>query len=116
MSALWLDVRYALRMMAKSPGLTAVLLVTLALGIGATTTIFSVVNSVLLRPLPYPESDRLAKLSTEITGKLDFPQLGMAAPAFQDLRRNCRTCAGVAAWKEYESSLAGGDRPVRVKA
>jgi putative ABC transport system permease protein len=116
MTSLWLDIRYALRMMAKSPGLTAVLLVTLALGIGSTTTIFSVVQSVLLRPLPYPDSDRLANLSSEITGKLGFPRLGFEAPAFADLRRNCRTCAGVAAWKSGEASLAGGDRPVRVKA
>src|SRR5918911_785642 len=59
MAALWLDVRYALRMMAKSPGLTAVVVLTLALGIGATTTIFRVVSSVVLRPLPYPGADRL---------------------------------------------------------
>ncbi|HMG24223.1 MAG TPA: ADOP family duplicated permease, partial [Kofleriaceae bacterium] len=116
MTALWLDARYALRMMAKSPGLTAVLIVTLALGIGATTTIFSVVNSVLLRPLSYPEPDRLARLFTEVTGKHGFPRVGFAAPSFQDLRRNCRTCAGVAAWRTTESSLAGGDRPVRVEA
>ena len=62
MTSLWLDLRYALRTMAKAPGLTAVLVITLALGIGATTTIFSVVNSVILRPLSYREPDRLAAL------------------------------------------------------
>src|SRR5262252_5222855 len=103
MTSLWLDLRYALRTMAKAPGLTAVLL-------------FSVVNSVILRPLPYREPDRLASLSTEITGKRGFPRLGFDVPGFHDLRRNCRTCAVVAAWRRLESSLAGGDRPVRVQA
>src|SRR5262244_1341272 len=114
MSSLWLDLRYAIRMMLKAPGLAAVLVLTLALGIGATTTIFSVVHSVLLRPLPYPEPDRLASLSTEIVGKLGFPHLGFDVPSFADLERNCRSCAGVAAWTRTESSLAGGDRPIRV--
>src|SRR5205814_97034 len=50
----------------------------------------------------------------EITGKLGFPHLGFATESFNDLQRDCRTCAGVAAWKRDESSLAGGDRPVRV--
>jgi hypothetical protein len=67
MSSLWLDVRYALRMMAKAPALTAVLIITLALGIGASTTIFSVVNSVVLRPLPYERADQLVRLYTQIT-------------------------------------------------
>ncbi|MBA3391372.1 MAG: hypothetical protein H0T89_01955 [Deltaproteobacteria bacterium] len=58
MGSVWLDVRYALRMMLKASGLTAVLAITLALGIGASTTIFSVVSSVLLRPLPYEGPDR----------------------------------------------------------
>ena len=62
MGSLWLDVRYALRMMAKTPALTFVLAVTLALGIGASTTIFSVVNSVVLRPLPYEHPDRLVRI------------------------------------------------------
>ena len=60
MGILWLDLRYALRILRKAPGLTAAIIITLALGIGANTAIFSLVYSVLLRPLPYPDAGRLA--------------------------------------------------------
>jgi putative ABC transport system permease protein len=62
------DVRYAIRMMGRQRGFTAAALITLALGIGATTAIFSLVYGVLLRPLPYPESDRLVRVSEEHPG------------------------------------------------
>jgi putative ABC transport system permease protein len=116
MSSLWLDVRYALRMMLKSPGLTAVLVITLALGIGASTTIFSVVNSIVLRPLPYEQPGRLARIYTEFNGKLSLKRFWMSAPEFDDLSKVCRSCASVGAWARGSASLSGGDRPVRVDA
>jgi putative ABC transport system permease protein len=111
------DLRYALRMMARTPGFTAILVVTLAIGIGASTTIFSVVNSVLLRPLPYPEPDRLARIYTEFHGgKMTLPKFWVSYPEFEDFKRDCRTCESVGAYRETTVSLSGGDRPVRVDA
>ncbi|HEU4612782.1 MAG TPA: hypothetical protein VFS15_11920, partial [Kofleriaceae bacterium] len=85
MGSLWLDVRYALRMMVKTPGLTAVLALTLALGIGASTTIFSVVHSVVLRPLPYAQPDRLVRVYTEFPGGLGLHRFWVSPPELDDL-------------------------------
>jgi putative ABC transport system permease protein len=116
MSSLWLDIRYALRMMLKAPGLTAVLIITLALGIGASTTIFSVVNSIVLRPLPYEQPAQLARVYTEFNGKLALKRFWMSAPELEDLTKACRSCESVGAWARGSASLAGGDRPTRVDA
>jgi predicted permease len=116
MGSLWLDVRYALRMMVKSPGMTAVLVITLALGIGASTTIFSVVSSVVLRPLPYEKPDELVRVYTEFKGGMSLPKFWMSGPELEDLRNECRTCAAVGGWSRGTASLAGGDRPVRIEA
>jgi putative ABC transport system permease protein len=116
MSSLWIDIRYALRMLVKAPRLTAILLITLALGIGASTTIFSVVNSVVLAPLPYQQPDALVRAYIEITGKKGMPRLGLSVPGYLGLARSCRSCAAVGAWTRGSASLASGDRAVRVKA
>src|SRR3954471_8724421 len=116
MGSLGQDIRYALRMMVKTPGLTAVLAITLALGIGASTTIFSVVNSVVLRPLPYEQPDRLVRIYTEFNSqKLSLDPFWVSPPEYDDLRKACRGCESVAAWTRGTASLSGGDRPVRVE-
>ncbi|MGE0401343.1 MAG: ABC transporter permease [Kofleriaceae bacterium] len=116
MSALWLDVRYALRMMAKSPGLTAVLAITLALGIGASTTIFSVVNSVVLKPLPYEQPERLVRVYTEFYGNMQLKKFWMSPPEYADLRKECRSCERVGAWTRGTAALSGGERPIHIEA
>ena len=116
MDSLWQDLRYAFRMLVKTPGMTAVLVVTLALGIGASTTIFSVVNSVVIRPLPYKDPDQLVRVYTEFLGRMQLKRFWVSGPEFDDLKRSCSTCAAVAGWARGSASLSGGDRPVRVEA
>src|SRR5882757_7859218 len=80
---LWQDLRYGLRTLLKNPGFTIVAVIALALGIGANSAIFSVVNAVLLRPLPFDEPDRLALLWGNEPAQ-DWPQLPLSQPNFID--------------------------------
>ncbi|HXZ11889.1 MAG TPA: ABC transporter permease [Candidatus Sulfotelmatobacter sp.] len=115
MGAFWQDLRYAFRMLSKSPGFTAVAVLTLGLGIGGNAAIFSVVNSVLLRPLPYKNPEQLVKVTSEFT-KLNQHDLGLSVPELQDLQRDTQLFQGVVGMISINCNLTGGERPARVES
>jgi putative ABC transport system permease protein len=104
------DVRYSLRMLVKNPGFTAVTVLTLALGIGATTAIFSVVYGVLLRPLPYLDSNRIMTVF-EVNSKGTWSRL--ADPNFDDFRDQNRSFQAIAKYSDYVVSVSGASQPSR---
>jgi putative ABC transport system permease protein len=113
MNTLIQDLRYALRQLAKSQGFAAVALLTLALAIGANTAIFSVIESVLMRPLPFGEPDRLVWLNGKIVPVTD--EAGVSPPDFRDYRASNRTFERIAAMGYMASpSNLSGDRPEQV--
>src|SRR6266568_1724482 len=113
MSTLVQDVKYGLRMLAKNPGFTAVAVLTLALGIGANTAIFSVVYGVLLRALPYPEPERIVRV-WEVSDAGN--QMNFSDPNFEDLRAATRSLEGLAEYSSGVESVSGGAEPVRLTA
>src|SRR5437773_12452005 len=90
------DLRYALRQLAKSPGFAAVTILTLALGIGACTAIFSVVNAVLLRPLDYPDPARLVVIRE--TQLPEFPEFSVSPPNYLDWEKQTKSFENLAAY------------------
>ncbi|HEV2498407.1 MAG TPA: ABC transporter permease [Terriglobia bacterium] len=107
------DLRFGLRMFGKNPGFTIVAIITLALGIGANTAMFSVVYGVLLRPLPYPHPDRIAMLSRTYRGQVDYPAFGSREFAFWQERR--KPFAYLSASTDVGFNLAGGSHAERVE-
>jgi putative ABC transport system permease protein len=104
MEELWRDVRFAVRTLLKSPGFTLVAVATLALGIGANTAIFSVVNAILLRPLPYPQADRLVLL-TEWSEQV--PEMSFSVANFKDVRDQSTVFESLVAYNGQSFILTG---------
>src|SRR5262245_9894281 len=114
------DVRFGVRMLLKNRGFSAVAVLSLALGFGLNTTIFTVVNAVLLHPLPVRDVARLAQLDN-IDSKTKFTQanavkLGMSFPNFQDFRRQNEVFTDLAAWIATPVTWSGGAEPRQVQA
>jgi len=104
------DLRVGLRALRRTPAFTAVAVLTLALAIGVTTAVFSAIDGVLLRPLPYPQPDRLVRLyeRTDASDRAAF-----TSPNVLDVREQSRTLRGVAHYRVGETTLLGADEPVR---
>jgi predicted permease len=112
MQTLWQDVRYGVRMLWKKPVFTLIAIITLALGIGANTAVFSVVNSILLRPLPYREPERLVLINH------DYPQINLKASVsafgYRHYRDNAKSFEHVTAVQQGSFNLTGGGEPERI--
>src|ERR1700732_3865516 len=105
------DLRFATRMLRKNPGFATVAIVTLALGIGASTSIFSVVDAVLLRPLPYRNPQQIVRVWEQAA---DGHRMNLADPNFDDFLAQNDTFASLAEYGYWLASLSGGSEPVRV--
>ena len=104
MGALLQDIRYSLRMLAKNPGFTVIAVLTLALGIGANTALFSVVNGVLLNPLAYPHSEQLVTVYGKAPG---FARAPISYLNFLDWQRDTQTFSSMALYRNEPYNLTG---------
>src|SRR5512132_1267943 len=113
MNILKQDVRYGWRMLVKRPGFTLVAVMTLALGIGANAAIFSVVNGVLLKPLPYPQPEQLVRVFESSRSQPRFP---LSPGDFLDYRDQNTSLDHLALYTQSDLELAMGDRPEQLSA
>src|SRR5581483_1739409 len=113
MDKLLQDLQFGFRSFAKNPGFTAIAILALTLGIGANSAIFSVVNSVLLRPLPYDQSDRLVFLRERSNA---FPEMSIAYPNYVDWRRDNTVFEELGVYRFNDYNLTGTGEPIRVNA
>ncbi|HTU44329.1 MAG TPA: ABC transporter permease [Bryobacteraceae bacterium] len=111
METLWLDLRSGIRLLAKAPGFAAIAILMLGLGIGASTSIFSVADAVLLRPLPFPNPQQIVRIWEKAP---NGHRMNLADPNFDDFRSQNNTFASLARYEYWLSSVSGGSEPVRV--
>ena len=114
MTTLLQDLRYGLRTLRKSPGFTVIALLTLALGIGANTAIFSIVNAVLLKPLPFPESEKLVFMTSAFEKQGVTRNFATSYADFLDWRSTAKSFTAMASYHQDSFTLAGMDQPLHV--
>jgi len=114
MSTLWQDLRYAARMLRKNPGFAAVAVATLALGIGANTAIFSVVQAILLKPLPFDRPDELVRITADAKGQ-GLVDAGLSPPELFDYRDKAGVFEEISGLYPITANITGGDRPERAE-
>ncbi len=102
-----IDFKYALRMLLKAPGFTIIAVITLAIGIGANTAIFSVVNAVLLKPLPYPAPDQLVAVGAQDTRERSTDLNSLSFPDFADFRSQAKSFQSLAVHRNTNLALTG---------
>src|SRR5262249_2070600 len=115
MESLLSDLRYGVRSFSKRPGTALIIIATLALGIGANTVIFSAVNAVMLRPLPFKEPDRLVRIY-ETNLKRDIAYFSASVPNYVDWNRQSKSFEQLAAITYLSFNLTDGDQPERLSA
>lgn len=113
MAMIWQDIRYGIRMLIKNPGFTVIAMLTLALGIGACTAVFSVINALLFRPLPFSEPKRLVAISDHVWE--DSIETGIPARLFFDLKEQAQSFEDIAFFGDGLMHLAGGEFPEMVR-
>src|SRR5438034_8264340 len=114
MRTLLKDLRYGIRMLAKSPGFTIVAVLSLALGIGANTTVFSLLDAVMLRSLPVQKPEQIVEIATRTGGSA--PHLDFSYPLYAALRDNNDVLSGMVAYVDTSLGLAAGDQTERIRA
>jgi predicted permease len=114
LTTIWHDLRYASRMLRNKPGFTAVAIITLSLGIGANTAIFSVVDAVLLRPLPFPKPENIVLVRDDLTGR-QAENVGISVEELKDFQERSGVFEEVSALWPIDANLTGSDRPERIE-
>ena len=115
METLLQDVRFGLRMLRKNAGFTAIIVLTLALGIGANTALFSVVDAVLLRPLPYAQPQQLVAVKADMPG-VNLIDAGMSQPELDDFQKRSGVFEQISAVAAIDANITGREKPERVEA